>query len=891
MAVNKRAGLKSVRNFRGPWTLDIGLWASRLIGALCGLAFFINGGSGAPQAIADISSRSPATHPPNFLLTSNAAGILTDLQFEISGEPNTNQVLRLRGADARQQILVTAHFDSGALRDYTRGVSYQATPAGVVQVSDTGLITPLADGLAMVTAKSDEGPTAALAVSVENAVKVKPINFGNQIVPIFTKAGCNGGGCHGKSGGQNGFRLSLLGFEPAEDYEHLVKEARGRRLFPASPRNSLLLLKGTATLPHGGGKRFEPDSDDYKLLVRWIGQGMQYGSPRDPTVDRVEVFPRERTMPLTGEQQLVVLAHYTDGSVEDATRSALFEPNDKDMASVDARGRVKTFGQPGDFSIMVRYQAKVAVFQAILPLGAPVEQLPATNNFIDELVFKKLKKVGMPPSDICDDSTFIRRASVDIAGRLPTPEETQRFLAATETRKREQWIDYLLDSPDYADYFANKWSALLRNKRGEATHTRGTYAFHAWVRDSLLENKPYDQFVREILMASGDISQNPPVAWYRQVRTPNAQLEDTAQLFLGLRLQCAQCHHHPFEKWSQRDYYGFAAFFSQVGRKSGNQPGEEIIYHKRGAPSATNKKTQEAVEPAGLGAKTANMTPDDDPRQALVDWLNGRSSGAGASAAKENPFFARALVNRYWKHFFNRGLVDPEDDMRETNPPTNPELLQTLAKNFSESGYDLKNLVRTICRSQTYQLSAVPNKYNAVDRHNFSRYYPKRLTAEALFDAVNQVANAETKFDGLPAGTRAVQLPDNSFNSSSYFLTVFGRPEGASSCECERSQDASLAQSLHLLNAKEIQEKLSTDQGRAALLASDKQRLDEQKIAELYDLVYSRDPDSDELKLAKSYLDKKVKGKDEKETTTAKRQAYEDILWALINTKEFLFNH
>ena len=845
-----------------------------------------------------VNASEPQSSSPNPGWTNLTAATLAKLEFEWAGpspavaQKDEGPVLHLRGGDARQQILVTAHFKEESrsegptqindpVRDYTRWVKYQVAPSGVVEVSDAGLVTPVSDGTATITAKSSEGVSAKVKVTVENSKKVKPVNFANQIVPIFTKAGCNGGGCHGKSSGQNGFRLSLLGFEPAEDYEHLVKEARGRRLFPGSPRNSLLLLKGTATLPHGGGKRFDKDSDDYKLLVRWIAQGMPFGSTNDPKVERIEVFPKERTMPLNGDQQLVVLARYTDGSVEDATRSALFEPNDKDMASADSQGLVKIFGQPGDVSVMVRYQAKVAVFQAIVPLGAPVENLPSPKNFIDELVFKKLKSVGMPPSEICDDSTFLRRASVDIGGRLPTPDEAKRFLADKGPAKRDKWIDSLLESADYADYFANKWTALLRNKRGEGTHARGTYAFHDWVRDSLMENKPYDHFVREILAASGDIGQNPPVVWYRQVKTLNTQLEDTAQLFLGLRLQCAQCHHHPFEKWSQQDYYAFGAFFSRVGRKPGSQPGEEVIYHKRGLPTATNKKTQQSVQPAGLGARTAAVSPDDDPREALVDWMT----------RKDNPFFAKSLVNRYWKHFFNRGLVDPEDDMRETNPPTNPELLDALARFFVESGYDLKKLVGTICRSQTYQLSALPNKYNAVDRHDFSRYYPKRLTAEVLLDAVNQVAKSESKFEGLPVGTRSVQLPDNSFNSSSYFLTVFGRPDSSSSCECERSQDASLAQSLHLLNAKEIQEKLAADQGRAALLATEKQRPEEEKIRELYYWVYSREPDSDELKLAKGYLEKKTKGKEEKETAKAERQGYEDVLWALINTKEFLFNH
>ena len=805
-----------------------------------------------------------------------------DLFAQAASGTDNNRELHMRGADARQQLLVTASFSSGALRDYTREVSYQTSPAGVIQVSKSGRVTPLTEGTTTLTAKSSAGVTATLAVTVESSKKIPIINFPNQIVPVFTKAGCNAGGCHGKASGQNGFKLSLLGFEPAEDYEHLTKEARGRRVFPAAPDRSLLLQKATAALPHGGGKRLDVDSDDYKFLLRWIAQGMPYGRPTDPTLVRIEVFPKERMMPLAGEQQLVVVAHYTDGSAEDVTRSALFESNDKGLAKTDETGHVEVFEQPGDVAVMIRYQAKVAVFRATIPLGAPVENLPVAKHFIDELVFKKLKTVGMPASELCDDATFIRRTCIDIAGRLPTTAETKAFIADQDTAKRDKWIDTLLDSTDYADYFANKWSALLRNKRGGPTHTRGTYAFYDWIRDSLLSNKPYDQFAREIVAASGELSDNPPVAWYRQVKDPNAQLEDTAQLFLGMRLKCAQCHHHPFEKWSQQDYYSFAAFFSQVGRKPGAQPGEEMIYAKRGLPTATNKKTKQSVPPSGLGAAPMKLSPDDDPRQALADWMSN----------PDNPFFAKALVNRYWKHFFNRGLVDPEDDLRETNPPTNPELLDALAKSFIDSKFDIKNLVRAICRSQVYQLSSMPNKFNAVDKQYFSRYYPKRLTAEVLLDAVDEVTRSESKFEGLPTGTRAVQLPDNSFNASSYFLSVFGRPDSSSSCECERSQDASLAQSLHLLNSKDVQGKLTSTNGCAAVLAGDTKRDDEKKIRELYYTAFSRTPNAKEMELALNHLAKQVKEKDANEVAkSGRQQGYEDVIWALINTKEFLFNH
>ncbi len=806
--------------------------------------------------------------------------------LEVFMRPDGKPVV-MKGGDARQQLLVTARFAGGGERDYSRTVTYEVKPAGVAEVTKDGYVIPKGDGKATITAKSAEGLTAMATVTVEQFAHVPPINFPDKIVPIFTKTGCNGGGCHGKSGGQNGFKLSLLGFEPTEDYEHLVKESRGRRLFTAAPDESLLLAKGAAVVPHGGGKRMELDTYDYNLVRRWVAQGMPYGNPNDPTVKRIEVFPKERVMAPGTEQQLMVLAEYTDGAVEDVTRAVLYEANDKDMASTEGTGLVRLSQQTGELAVMIRYQAKVAVFRATIPLGAPVDHLPVAKNYIDELVFAKLKKVGMPPSEVCDDATFIRRVTLDIAGRVPTAEETRKFLADKDKDKRDKWIETLLASGDYADYFANMWSALLRNQRSNVNgrtepYMRGTYAFHAWIRDSLMSNKPYDQFVGEVLAASGDIAENPPVAWYRQVKTANAQMEDTAQLFLGLRLQCAQCHHHPYEKWSQNDYYSFGAFFSQVARKPGSQPGEEVIYAKRTVAAQANKKNGQNVKPAGLGNQPLELSADDDARLALADWLR----------QKDNPFFAHALVNRYWKHFFNRGLVDPEDDMRETNPPTNPELLNAVAKDFVAKGFDLKHLVRTIARSTTYQLSSIPNSHNGVDKQNYSRYYPKRLSAEVLMDAVNQVTKAETSWSGLPAGTRAVQLPDNSFNSSSYFLQVFGRPDSASACSCERSQDASLAQSLHLLNSKDIQAKLSAEKGRAAMLALDEKRSDEEKVRELYFGAFSRDAESSEIDIAKTHIEKKVgKAADKAAQPAARRQAYEDIVWALISSKEFLFNH
>jgi len=811
-----------------------------------------------PPAVASVvPAPAPATAAPVDL------GKVEALTFD------TGAQALLRGRDAQRQLVVMGKHAAGAIRDLTRAVSYQSDPAGVVTVDSTGLVTPLADGKTTLTASAADGVTATMEISVEHFVDDPQVNFPNQVVPIFTKLGCNSGGCHGKASGQNGFKLSLLGFEPAEDFEHLVKEARGRRIFPAAPDRSLLLTKPINAIPHGGGQRLDKDSLEYRLMRRWVAQGMPYGKDTDPTVARIEMLPEQAEMARRGEQQVAVLAHYTDGSIEDVTRIVQFDANDAEMAEVSARGLVKTLNLTGDVAIMARFQGHVAVFRANVPLGIKVDNVPASKNFVDDLVFNKLKKLGVPPSPVCDDATYIRRVSVDVAGRLPTLEETEQFLADTDAGKRDALIERLLASADYADYFANKWNAVLRNRRQNANFIHGTYALHDWIRESLYQNKPYDQFVRDVLTASGEIGDNPPVAWFREVKETNQQVEDTAQLFLGLRIQCARCHHHPFETWSQRDYYGFEAFFKQVARKPGDSVDEPRIYHKRGLARATNPKTGEVLKPTGLGAAPSEVPADRDPREALVDWM----------AAPDNRFFAKALVNRYWKHFFSRGIVDPEDDMRVTNPASNPELLDALAKSFISSKFDLKELVRTICRSQTYQLSALPNDYNLNDKQNFSRYYPKRLTAEVLLDSLDSVTVSTTAFAGLPSGTRAVQLPDTGVNS--YFLTVFGKPEAASACECERSQEANLAQSLHLLNSSEVQGKLASGTGRAARLAADKSHSEADKVRELYLCVYSREPAADEMAIAVAHLTK----------SENKQQAFEDILWALVNTKEFLFNH
>jgi hypothetical protein len=561
---------------------------------------------------------------------------------------------------------------------------------------------------------------------------------------------------------------------------------------------------------------------------------------------------------------------------------ALYESNDRAMAEVSDQGLVTIQDLSGNVAVMVRYQGQVSVFSASVPLGAPVGTLPPPKNFIDEHVFANLTALGIPPSPVCDDAAFLRRVTLDIGGRLPTEAESAAFLASTDPGKRDAVIDELLRSPDYADYFANKWTALLKNRRDDTSDIVSNFAFHAWVRDSLLANKPYDQFARELLAATGTVIANPPVAWYKRVKEPKQQLEDVAQLFLGVRMQCAQCHHHPFERWSQDDYYSLAAFFTQVGRKPSSTRGEDLIFHKRGIAVANNMKTGIPMKPAALGDAIAAIPPDEDPRLKLADWMG----------TKTNPYFAKSLVNRYWKHFFHRGLIEPEDDIRDTNPPTNPALLAALERHFIDSGFDLKDLVKVITQSRAYQFSEVPNEHNLVDRQNYSRYYPRRLQAEVLLDAIDQVAGTQTDFTNLPPGTRAVALPDNSYNQSSPFLRVFGRPEGESVCECERVQSSSLAQSLHLINAPDIKGKLSHPNGRAEKLAKDPRPVDE-KIRELYLAAFSREPRENELKTAREFLAEVPTSADGNpiDPQRAARENYQDLIWALINSKEFLFNH
>jgi hypothetical protein len=789
--------------------------------------------------------------------------------IELHGAESVRQ---LSGRDARLQLLVTGKGSGAQLHDLTRQVQWSSEPSGIVEVGNDGLVKPLADGEATITAVLDGGIKASTTVSVTDMGHEAPVSFAGKIIPIFTKLGCNGGGCHGKAAGQNGFKLSLLGFEPSEDYERLVRESRGRRLSPASPDRSLLLTKAINEAPHGGGQRTTRDSHEYRMLSRWIAQGMPLGDPNEPTVVSIEVTPQHRRLEASASQQLSVVAHYSNGTSEDVTRGAVFESNDTEMADVSETGLVQLNELAGDVAVMARFQGHVTVFRADIPMTdspMPQDLFSEPRTVVDKYVFQKLRSLGIPPSPVCDDATFLRRVTLDIAGRLPTLAEVEAFESDASVDKRSRLVDELLSSGDYAEYFANKWNAILRNRRTSGELRFANMAFHQWIRESLAENKPYDQFVREIVTASGSVASHPPVVWFQQVPDINQRIEDAAQLFLGQRIQCARCHHHPYEKWSRADYAQMAAFFSTVSTKKSDDPAEPTFFTRFGGASATHPKTGQSLAPAGLDSGEMSIPAEDDPRVHFADWMTD----------PENPFFPRSLVNRYWKHFMGRGLVEPEDDLRVTNPPSNPELMDGLAEHLIASGYDTKELIRTIVNSWSYQFDSEAVDENLADRRSYSRFYPKRLQAEVLLDAIDHVTQSKTRFAGMPPGTRAVELPDSGFGS--YFLSVFGRPSATTACECERSQEPSLAQNLHLLNSEEIQGKLSADTGRAAVLAADKDRSDEQKITELYRTALGRHPKDGELKATLAY----IAGKDNL------REAYEDVVWSLINSKEFLFNH
>ncbi len=785
-------------------------------------------------------------------------------------------VVRMSGHLERQRLVVTgttAGGNDGPRWDLGRLARYEAVPVGVVEVTADGELIARRSGTAVVRVTVGK-VHSEVRVTVRDGETFRPVNFTNDINPLLTRLGCNGGSCHGKSNGRGGFRLSLFGHHPEWDYEWITQGGRGRRIFSAAPGRSLLLRKPTMQMPHGGGRRMSVDSDAYRLIRRWVLEGAGRGEADAARLVRIEVFPGEATVRAGHSQQLVVTAVYDNGARRDLSRVVELRTNDSSLIEIDGTGLVTAGKRTGQTAVIALLQGHVGVSRLTVPLETPRAAWPEfpIANLVDRHVQRKLKTLGVAPSAVCNDSTFLRRVTLHLAGRIPRLDDVEAFLDDDSPRKRVELVRRLLGSPEYADTFAQKWSALLRNKRrGQKDRIPGTISFHRWIRNAIASGMPFDQFVRSILTATGNVSVSPPAQWYAEVRYLDRYVDDTAQVFLGLRIGCARCHHHPFENFTQGDYYGLAAFFTRIGRREGigvaERRANETVFIKA-AGSVKHPVTGKLVKPHGLGGPDLDVPPYADPRHRLVDWM----------ATRENPYFARAFVNRMWAHCFGRGLVEPIDDLRVTNPATNPKLLKALADEFVDSGFNMRRVLELITTSTTYQLDSSANVDNLDETQGHSRFYPQRLSAESLLDSIDQVTARPTSYGGLPVGTRAMQLPDE--NYSNQFLKLFGRPPRESACECERTAEPSLSQSLFTLNDSFLLGKIFDAKSRAAKLATaDGDHAS--RVRRLFLVAFSRPATSVEVEKAVKYIGSESDSK----------TAYSNLMWALINTKEFQYNH
>jgi hypothetical protein len=764
----------------------------------------------------------------------------------------------LDGPESTHQLLVNL-----GVTDLTHRAKYEVVDGAVVGVTARGLLEPRGEGMTDVRVQHD-GQTATVKVTVRGVKAPAPVSFEQQVMPLLTKAGCNSGGCHGKAEGQNGFKLSVFGFDPEADQKAITAESRGRRVFPSSPESSLLVMKGTGRTPHGGGKKLHEGTLPYKRLVRWIAEGASLRTETAPPVASVEVEPADKVLPLGGSQQLRVTAIDSRGQRRDVTAEAEFESNATTIAGVDHGGFVQAAQIPGEAAILVRYLGQVTVARFTVPRTGNTFTRPPEANFIDGHVWDKLARLGIPPSELADDATFLRRVYLDVIGTLPTAKEARDFLADTDATKRAKLIDTLLARPEYADFWATKWADLLRVDR-DVLGANGSVAFHRWLRQQFADNRPYDQFARDILTAEGKITSTGPAGLYKALGTPEVISRSLSQVFLGVRIECAQCHHHPSDRWGQDDYFALAGFFTGVSKKGA--AGEEAVVSSSGA-DLKHPRTGKPIPTRVLGGKDLTFPDRTDRRVALADWLT----------SPDNPYFARMIVNRLWSHYFGRGLIEPIDDLRLTNPAANEPLLTALAKHLVTSKYDLKVIARTILNSRVYQLGPA-TKANGDDEQNFSHARSRTMPAEVLLDAIGQTTGVPEKFNGTPEGTRAIQLWDN--RMPSYFLQLFGRPARTSVCECERSTEPSIAQALHLMNAEEIEAKIRSRKGTARKLA-DSEMTPPAIIDELYLSTHSRLP----TKAEQAAMLDLFSGKE----AITRREAVEDVLWTLLNTKDFLYN-
>jgi hypothetical protein len=778
----------------------------------------------------------------------------------------------LTGPRDVRQVVVTGKYADGTVRDLTWAADVAADTADVLTVGEGLFLRGAKAGTATLTVSAG-GKTAAVPVTVEGLDEAKPVSFRHDVIGAFNVGGCNAGACHGTPSGKNGFKLSLRGSDPAADFGQLTRDQFGRRTDKHDPAAALILLKGLGRVPHEGGARLGANSLPAELLAAWLGEGLRNDPADLPTVTGLDVSPGSRVQLTPARwQQLGVAAKYADGSARDVTRLTVFSSSDPAIADVTLNGLVE-FKRPGEVAVLVRYlEEMVSVRLTYLePREGFAWPNPPEHNFIDKLVFAKLKQMTILPSDLCTDDEFVRRAYLDACGRLPTAAEAKAFRADGDARKRDKLIDRLVTLPEFADFWALKWADVLRSNR-KTIQAKGSYAFQLWLRDQIARNVPLDRIVKELLTATGNTFANPPANYYRIAKDPQSLAESTAQLFLGVRMQCAKCHNHPFERWTQDDYYGLSAVFARVknkpeGAAKGAAVAAEVIVAARDG-EVTQPRTGKTMKPRYPGAGDQDVPAGADRRAAFADWLT----------KPDNAFFAKSVANRVWFHLMGKGIVDPVDDFRDSNPSSNDELLEALGKDFAMHEYNLRHLVTTIMKSRTYQLSAQPNETNKDDGRYFSRAVTKLLTAEQLLDALCDVTGVPEKFAGLPAGTRAVQLPDGEVNHP--FLKTFGQPARELACECERESDGNLAQALQLINGPTVNEKVRNPNNRlAGLLAAKK--AEAEVLEEIYLAALSRPPEADEVAIALAHVTKR----------DDKRKAWEDVLWAVINTREFLFRH
>ncbi|HMC64568.1 MAG TPA: DUF1549 domain-containing protein [Gemmataceae bacterium] len=789
--------------------------------------------------------------------------------------------ITLRHADDRQQLIITGKLPDGSARDLTRDVQFGSSNPGIAVVSSRGVVAATGAGQANIHVVG-AGLAAIVPVTVKG-IAGRPISFANDVMPVLAKAGCNSGACHGAASGKKGFKLSLRGYDPPTDYLALTRGTEGRRIDRNLPEHSLILLKPTGLTPHEGGKRFDTHSEYAGILRRWIAEGAQSDLAKAPELIGLDVSPKFRTFPAPGQkQQLLVTARFSDGSTRDVTADARYSSNNETAAEVDEAGLV-AMPNKGEATLMARYGSHLAVGTMVVLKRDPsfAWTNPAENNYVDKLVNAKLKEMEILPSELTGDEEFLRRVYYDVIGVPPTPKEVREFLADKRADKRARAIDALLERPEHGEFWALKWADLLR-VRFDILKDKGTWGLYRWIRDSIAKNKRFDQFVREIITADGSCAENPAANYYRVFTNPDDATEATAQIFFGIRLLCAKCHDHPFEKWVQKDYYGMSAFFTQVSRKNGSRANDQIVFRAETPAQARHPRTGETLDPKLLDAKSGPVAADRDAREVFADWMT----------RKDNPFFARATVNRLWSHLFGKGIIDPVDDIRSSNPPVNAPLLDALTKDFIDHDFDVRHILRTMLSSRTYQLSARTNKVNVDDTQNFSHASPRRLSAEQLLDTLSQATgireNFISRFPGdfgaatvaLPsAGLRATQLPDKQLTAP--MLDLFGRPKGESTCACERHEEASMTQALHLINGKSVAERLADPKGRVTQLVQTPKITNEQVIEELYLLALSRKPQAKETELMKKHF----------ASNGDRLKAAQDALWVLFNTREFLFNH